>query len=159
MTALLPRAARARRGAALLLALLIGVATLAITDDDGDDRALPATTSTSAPRVLGAVVTTAPEASPAQPAEVDVPTTDPAGATDAAGPVRSGTPARRRPTTTAPPSTTTSGATDPTLIPATVIENTTTTTTEASTSTTDGTTSTTEDPTPTTAEPTSTTAG
>ncbi len=55
--------------------LAIGLVTLTVTDNDGGEQALPGTTTTSAARVLGAVVTAAPDAAPAEPVPVEVPET------------------------------------------------------------------------------------
>jgi hypothetical protein len=151
MAAHLPTSERARHAVALLVALGIGLVTLAMTGNDDGERALPGSTTTSAPRVLGAVVTAPPDASPAEPVAVEVPDTalsEPEGTDRPTGATR---PVRRSVTTTtglATTSTTTSPSTDPTLIPPTFIENTTTTTTEPPPPTT--TTDTTEPPPPAT---------
>jgi hypothetical protein len=136
----LPPSERAQRGAALLVALAIGLVTLAVTDNDGGEQALPGATTTSAVRVLGAVVTAPPDAAPAEPVPVEVPETTTSASTASevtARPTRTSSSVRRSATTTtgrATTSTTTSPSTDPTLIPPTVIENT-TTTSEATTTT------------------------
>ena len=147
MAAHLPTSERARRGGALLVAVAIGLVTLAVTDNDGGEQALPGTTTTSAPRVLGAVVTASPDAAPAEPIPVEVPQTTNSESTASVAtrrPSSTTSPARRPATTTtaavATTSATTDPSTDPTLIPPTVIEN--TTTTEDTTTTTDGTTTT-----------------